>query len=251
MAGGQDAQQVVALQFDNAIQAIRAAQFNATHRPKSLLSGLMVCGCCGGPYALRLKGRFACSNHVDTRRCDNSRSIAREALETRVLGGLRDRLMTPEIAAEAVRLCEEANRLNHERSATGAADRAELEKVLKAIRDLVAMVEQGQGRARDRAAARSGSARGCNSRPANDRACGRAGRHPNIAQSTNPAPAPAPAHHAAARCAGSAPMPTRCSTSRPVGASCIISALSIAAAPARRSPRRPHRPPNRLTANKL
>jgi hypothetical protein len=31
--------------------AAMANRLNGTHRPRSLLSGLLVCGCCGGPKA--------------------------------------------------------------------------------------------------------------------------------------------------------------------------------------------------------
>jgi hypothetical protein len=75
---------------------------NGTHRPHSLLSGLLVCGC-GAPYAMRGQGRYACSSHVMNGSYANSRTIARETLETRMLDGLRDRLMAPQIAAEAMR----------------------------------------------------------------------------------------------------------------------------------------------------
>jgi site-specific DNA recombinase len=64
---------------------------------------LLVCGCCGGLYALRGQDCYACSNHVMNGSCTNSRTIAREPLEARMLDGLRDRLMAPEIAAEAMR----------------------------------------------------------------------------------------------------------------------------------------------------
>lgn len=62
-----------------------------------------MCGCGGGPYALRDQDRHACSNHVMNGSCSNSRSITRTALEARMLAGLRARLMAPEIAAEAMR----------------------------------------------------------------------------------------------------------------------------------------------------
>ena len=107
---------------------------NRTHRPRSLLSGLVHCGCCGGSYTLRGQGRFACSNHADTKSCANGHSITRDKLEARVLDGLRDRMMTPEVAAEAIRTyVEESNRINHQRRASEIADRTELQKVLKAI----------------------------------------------------------------------------------------------------------------------
>jgi hypothetical protein len=138
----------ISLKFAGAIEATRDAfnRLNATHRPKSLLSGLVFCGCCGGPCSLRGQARFACSAHFDNGSCSNSRTITRQALEERVLDGLRDRLMAPEIAAEAVRaFVEETNLLNHQRRAASAADKVELETVLKAIKGLVALAEQGRG----------------------------------------------------------------------------------------------------------
>ena len=49
----------LAVKYANVITATRAAhanRLNGTHRPRSLLSGLLVCGCCGGPYALARPG---------------------------------------------------------------------------------------------------------------------------------------------------------------------------------------------------
>ena len=138
----------IAVQYAGVIEATRSAHnaMNRTHRPRSLLSGLVHCGCCGGSYTLRGQGRFACSNHIDTRSCSNGHSIARDKLEARVLEGLRDRLMSPEVAAEAIRAyVEESNRLNHARRASQSADRQELEKVLKAIKSLVTLATEGKG----------------------------------------------------------------------------------------------------------
>lgn len=47
---------------------------NATHRPRTLLSGLLVCGCCGGSYARRGQDRYACITHVRSGGCDNGRT---------------------------------------------------------------------------------------------------------------------------------------------------------------------------------
>ncbi|HVB79572.1 MAG TPA: recombinase family protein [Candidatus Binataceae bacterium] len=131
----------------NAIAATRASfanRLNGTHRPRSLLSGLLFCGCCGGPYALRGQDRYACSNHVMSGTCSNSRSIPREALETRVLAGLKDKLMAPEVAAEAMRAYqEERNRINRVRRLSGDQDRRALEKAEKAIKEIVAAIENG------------------------------------------------------------------------------------------------------------
>jgi DNA invertase Pin-like site-specific DNA recombinase len=140
-------QDALAVKYANVITATRAAQanrLNGTHRPRSLLSGLLVCGCCGGPYALRGQDRYACSNHVMNGSCNNSRTIAREVLETRILDGLRERLMAPEMAAEAMRAyAEETNRLNRERRSSGDADRRELDKITRSIKEIVAAIEDG------------------------------------------------------------------------------------------------------------
>jgi site-specific DNA recombinase len=98
-------------QIESAREGIRRSAaanggLNATLRPRTLLSGLLFCGCCNGSYARRGQDRYACTNHVLSNGCDNVRTIHRKALEARVLAGLRGRLMAPEAAAEAMRaLC--------------------------------------------------------------------------------------------------------------------------------------------------
>jgi len=136
-------------QIDGSRAATRAMMaknggLNATHRPRTLLSGLVLCGCCGGTYARRGQDRFACSNHVLGNGCDNARTIARDVLEARVLTGLRDHMMTPDMAAEAMRAyAQETNRLNRERRQTEDATRRELADTIKAIAEIVRVIEQG------------------------------------------------------------------------------------------------------------
>ena len=140
-------QSELASRYANVTMAIRAARvnrLNGVHRPRSLLSGLLVCGCCGGSYALRGRDRYACSNHVMTGSCSNGRSIRRQELEARMLAGLRDRLMAPEIAAEAMRAyAEETNRLNRERRLSSESDRRTLADVQKKIAEIVSVIENG------------------------------------------------------------------------------------------------------------
>ena len=142
-----DRQKQLAEKYASVIEATRAAhanRLNGTHRPRSLLSGLLACGCCGGPYALRGQDRYACSNHVMNGSCANSRTIRRPVLEERVLTGLRDRLMSPDTAAASIRAyVEDTNRLNRERRAAGDADRAALAEVEKKIAEIVAAIEDG------------------------------------------------------------------------------------------------------------
>lgn len=123
---------------------VRNGGLNATHRPRTLLSGLVFCGCCGGTYARRGQDRFSCTNHVLGNGCDNARTIAREVLEARVLTGLSGRMMTADMAAEAMRAYAlETNRLNRERRQSEDATRRELADTTKAIAEIVRVIEQG------------------------------------------------------------------------------------------------------------
>lgn len=138
----------IAEKFANVTEAVRKHhkknRLNGTRRPKSLLSGLVFCGCCGGPYSLRGADRFACSNHISKDACSNSRTIPREDLEARVLSGLKDRMMAPEIVEEAMRAyAEETNRLNRERRSSGDAWKAELVKVEKQICGIIEAIKAG------------------------------------------------------------------------------------------------------------
>ncbi len=129
---------------DGAKRSRIANGLNATHRPRTLLSGLLVCGCCGGSYARRGQDRYACTNHIFAAGCDNARTIDRKVLEARVLTGLCDRLMTPEAAAEAMRAyAEETNRLNRERRTSDETLRRELAETEKSIKEIVHVIEQG------------------------------------------------------------------------------------------------------------
>jgi len=128
----------------DAMRGLRNGGMNATHRPRTLLSGLVFCGSCGGAYARRGQDRFTCSNHVLGNGCDNARTVPGKALEDRVLAGLREGLMTPDMMAEAVRAyAEETNRLNRERRNSAEADRRELAEAAKAIAEIVRVIEQG------------------------------------------------------------------------------------------------------------
>ena len=119
-------------------------RLNGARRPRSLLSGLISCGCCGGPFALRGADRFACSNHVSKATCDNSRTIRRAELEARVLAGLKDRMMAPEIVEEAMRAyADETNRLNRERRSHGDAWTTELGQVERQIVQIVEAIADG------------------------------------------------------------------------------------------------------------
>jgi len=141
-------QAVTSAKYANVAEGVRAHfkrnRLNGTHRPKTLLSGLIFCGCCGGPFSIRGSERFACSAHVTKGICSNNRTILRKELERRVLAGLKERMMAPEVAAEATRAyAEETNRLNRERRSNGDAWKAELVKVEKQIAQIVEAIADG------------------------------------------------------------------------------------------------------------
>ena len=142
-----DRQEELTAKYATVIEATRKARanrLNGTHRPRHLLSGLLECGACGGPYAMRGQDRYGCSNHVMNGSCSNGRGIRRAVLEERVLVGLKDRLMAADVAEEAVRAwAEETNRLNRERSASGEADRKELADIEKKMATMISVIEDG------------------------------------------------------------------------------------------------------------
>ena len=65
-------------------------------------------------------------------------------MESRVLTGLREHMMTPEIAADAVRAyTRETNRLNRQRRSSLESTRRELAEAAKAIAEIVRVIQQG------------------------------------------------------------------------------------------------------------
>ena len=102
-------------------------------RPKHLFSGMLSCGTCGGGYTVVGKAYYGCANARNKGTCDNRLNIRRDQLETRILDGLKNQLLHPDLIAEFV--CayqEEFNRL----AGTARKDRA------KAERDLVQVIRQ-------------------------------------------------------------------------------------------------------------
>ena len=88
-----------------------------------------------GAHSAPNPDRYACTNHVLGNGCDNARSVDRKALESRVLTGLPERMMTPGIAAEAMRTyTQETNRLNRQRRSSLESTRHELAEAAKAHR---------------------------------------------------------------------------------------------------------------------
>ena len=114
----------------------RRARFDGTRaehqrRPRRLLAGITFCGACGGTWTTRGQERWGCSNHKQKGTCSNGRTITTAELERRVLSGLQDSLLAPELVAEFVR---EYHHAAAELSKSSAADKAKLERRLRAAR---------------------------------------------------------------------------------------------------------------------
>ena len=75
---------------------------NRVHRRHFLLSGLLVCGTCGGGYTIVGRDRYGCAAHRSKGTCTNALLIGRQELEDRVLSGLKERLMTPDLVASFI-----------------------------------------------------------------------------------------------------------------------------------------------------
>jgi len=139
----------IARQFEAVIAGVRAhhaVRARRVRRPRHLLSGLLVCGICGGNYAIVGKERYGCSNRRDRRGCTNSRTIRVGEIEARVLVRLKHSLAAPEAAAVAVRgFKEETRRLRRERAVAAEADRRTIEAAARRIREIVGIIEDGGG----------------------------------------------------------------------------------------------------------
>ncbi|MCZ8104298.1 MAG: recombinase family protein [Burkholderiales bacterium] len=83
-------------------QAIKAGRFWERRRPRNVLTGLAVCGCCGHPLAAVGKDYLRCSRAHRNGLCTNKTSVKRGVLEEIVVGALQHNLMAPDLVAEFI-----------------------------------------------------------------------------------------------------------------------------------------------------
>ncbi len=118
---------------------------NRAHRGKFLLSGLLRCGRCGGGFAILAQDRYGCAARRSKGTCDNNATISRQEIEARVLEGLKNRLMAPELVREFIQVFhEEANRAAREQDQRLKADRIHLQLLERKITEIVTAVEEGR-----------------------------------------------------------------------------------------------------------
>lgn len=139
----------------HAAQARLAAEAVATHpnggqpfwerrRPKHLLTGKVVCGCCGGAFSLLGKDYLGCSRAKNAGACRNKTRVRRSVLEHRVLAALGNQLMRPDLVGE---FCDafinEWNRIAAEMSAGTKIRQDALKTVERKIANLVEAIADG------------------------------------------------------------------------------------------------------------
>jgi site-specific DNA recombinase len=108
------------------------------------LSGLLRCGICGGRDAITAKDRFACSTRKQKGTCDNRLTITRQKIEARVLEGLKNRLLSPDLVAvfvEAFR--EETKRQRDVLQAEWAGRERKTAELDRKIASILRAVEDG------------------------------------------------------------------------------------------------------------
>ena len=117
---------------------------NGAHRPRFLLSGLLRCGCCNGPYSISGKDRFSCSNRKQKGTCDNAFTITRQEIEARVLTGLKERLLEPELVASFVASFQEQLTEDREqrRKAKNRVDK-QIAEIERRVAGIMSAVEDG------------------------------------------------------------------------------------------------------------
>jgi site-specific DNA recombinase len=120
-------------------------------RPKKLLSGKAVCGVCGSTWRIvgdanRFGGRWGCGAHKDGRGCTNGRTITNDSFERRVLQGLSERLLDPDLVAAYL---DQWTKNRASRIAAERKERSQLERrkndAEKRVQRLVAAVGDGLG----------------------------------------------------------------------------------------------------------
>ncbi|MFX0547658.1 zinc ribbon domain-containing protein [Roseovarius sp. S1116L3] len=102
-------------------------------RPRTLFSGLMTCGTCGGGFSKVSQTAFGCSTARNKGKavCDNMATIGQAELERLVLDALQNNLMDQEALAV---FCEEYARERNRLQSQASVNRTSLEKDLATVK---------------------------------------------------------------------------------------------------------------------
>ncbi|WP_259999525.1 recombinase family protein [Leisingera sp. M523] len=108
-------------------------------RPTYLLSGLLRCACCGASYTLINKTRYGCAGarNKGAAVCTNRATIGRAEVEERVLSGLKQRLLAPDLLAQ---FAEEYRKAFNDAAAGACQDRQKAEHSLRKVESRIANI---------------------------------------------------------------------------------------------------------------
>ena len=137
-------QKIVWEKYANVRKAAQTGALHHTRRPAYLLSGLLQCGTCGGPFGIVVSDRYGCTGHHRSHNCANVRTIRREEIERRALAGIAERLVSADkIEAAVAAYAAHINRENRERRVQADADTRALVRIDKAVAGIMAAIEDG------------------------------------------------------------------------------------------------------------
>ena len=112
-------------------------------RPKRVLSGLLKCGSCRGPYIIS-NNRYVCRNQKDRGTCDNRKTILIVDIERRVLEGLKTSLQEPEAVAAYINTYHsEMKALRNQKSSRRVAIETEIRDNAKKMVAILKDIEDG------------------------------------------------------------------------------------------------------------
>ena len=126
----------------NAVQGVlgmvQTRRPEKSRRPKHMLSGIVRCGVCDGAWTIIGSERWGCSRHREggPAACGNNRSISTGQMEARVLHGLQQHMLDPDLIEIYVR----EYHLEHARRSKELA--RDSERLKKRHREAVAKVER-------------------------------------------------------------------------------------------------------------
>lgn len=130
---------------DAANQPSTGNRLAAMRRQKFLLSGFLVCGCCGGSYSIICQDYYGCRRNRASGTCSNRAMIKREELERRVLAGIKEQLLTSEMVKEFIaEFRMEWNRIRREREEGNLRRSGELAAIKRKLAGIVRAIEDGE-----------------------------------------------------------------------------------------------------------
>lgn len=113
-------------------------------RPRHILSGLVLCGSCGGSIVAVGGSRLGCARHREAGTCDVGKTILRDELEARVLSGVTERLLDQSAVSLLVKAYhEEIGQRNAARQQEAAGFDRRIAAADASIERLVAAIAEG------------------------------------------------------------------------------------------------------------